>query len=407
MKKQIMIAAIMSMAIALAGCGSVNEAESFSSVSKITTTAAVSEAESTAESTASAEIADSKTDDGNATESKTDDGKPSESKTDKKSETGENKPAEAKAESTAETPAPQGKKAANADISEILGEWVEMGSREAHFITVNSDGSFEAFTNSGTIASGNVTVDTADGVKRYSFNDAQKGLWHEPFVFSCDDGYEMLATIDYPASGSVSYCRKNDDSTPSPVYEHIVGTWYEEDADIGRTITVDGDGRYTVVFADGSTSEGTIAAQSTDDNRESYIFYDNYPGVWYTFMYDGGSFPELISFKTDVNDTMVAFSREPSSLSSSEALGKIVGTWYGDNSDYPALVINADGSYALLNEDGSTRSSNIVKAEIRNGIAKYTFKSELLGMWLVPFELRGNVLVTEDNPVYGTISFSR
>lgn len=394
MKKQIMITAIMSIAIAMAGCGAVSETEPVNSV--ITTTAA---AVSAAESTSSEEASDSK-----PSESKPDDDKKADKKAEKKSD--ESK-AENTAESPAETPAPQGKAAANADVSEILGEWVEMGNREAHFITVNSDGSFEAFTNYETLASGYVTVDTAGGVKKYSFNDAEKGLWYAPFVYSCVDGYEMIATEENQAYGTVSFCRKSDDLTPSPVYADIVGTWYEEDADIGRTFTVDGDGRYTVVFADGSTSSGTIAAQSTDDNEALYIFYDNYPGIWYTFMYNDGNFPELISYKTDVNDTMIAFSREPSSLSSSEALGKIVGTWYSDDPNYPALVINADGSYAMLNEDGSVKKTNLVKVEIRNGVEKYTFKDDMLGTWLVPFELRGDILVTEDNPVYGTLYFTR
>ena len=63
----------------------------------------------------------------------------------------------------------------------------------------------------------------------------------------------------------------------------------------------------------------------------------------------------------------------------------------------------------MLADDGSAEKTNIVKVEIRNGVEKYTFKDDTLGTWLVPFEVRngGSVLVTEDNPVFGIISFHR
>ena len=394
MKKQMMIMAIMSIAIAMAGCGSVNGTGPVNSAFTTTTAAVSAEESSSAESSSVEETTDSK-----PSESKTDE----KEKDEKKSDVSK---AESTAESIAETPVPQGKAAANADVSEILGEWVEAGSGLARFITVNSDGTFEAFTNYETLASGYITVDTAGGVKKYSFFDEKGELWYPPFVYSCDDGYEMISGEDYPAIGAVAFCRKEEERTPSPVFEAIAGKWYEEDADIGRTIEVTSYGTYCVCSGDVALYAGTISAESSD-GITYYTFTDTDRNIWYTFWLDNKKFPELISFPTDINDTMVAFSHEPSSVRSSEAMSKIVGTWYADDTGYPALVVNDDGTYTMLADDGSVGKSNIVKVAIRNGVEKYTFKDDMLGTWLVPFEVRGDVLVTEDNPVYGIISYRR
>ncbi len=390
MKKQMMIMAIMSTAIAMAGCGSANGTEPVNST--FTTTTSSAEESSSAVNSSVEETVDSK---------------PSESKTDKK-EKDEKKSNVSKAESVAETHVPQGKSAANADVSEILGEWVEMSNGLARFITVNSDGRFEAFSNYETLASGYVTVDTAGGVKKYSFNDDNNGLWYTPFIYSCDDGFEMIAGEDYPAIGAVAFCRKEEERTPSPVFEAIAGEWYEEDADIGRTIEVTSSGTYSVYSDNVGISAGTISAESSD-GLTYYTFTDTDRNIWYTFWLDNTKFPELISYTTDINEPVTAFSREPSSVSSSEAMSKIIGTWYADDPGHPTLIVNDDGSYTMLADDGSVEKTNIVEVAIRNGVEKYTFKDDMLGTWLVPFEVRynGSVLVTEDNPVFGSVSFRR
>ena len=413
MKKQMIVIAMMSMIVTLAGCASETDMSGItknSPADSATVTEAPAAKEADMVSSESEKAAESKSD---KKEEKKDEkvkkdekNEKTESKSDEKVETPvtpENKPEE-------KTENPTGKRVAASDVTEIVGEWVEMGNGEARFITVNSDGSFEVFTNYDTITSGNVTVDTVDGVKQYSFNDTRNGLWYVPFVYTCVDGYEMLATTENPVYGTVSFCRKNEDLNPSPVYQDIVGTWYEEDANGGRTITINNDGIYTVDFGNGSTSTGSIAAQSTDDNQVLYIFYSNYPDIWYSFTFINNSFPELISYQNEDHDT-VAFSREPSSVSVSEAIDKITGTWYPDDPNYPTLVVNADSTYDMVEEDGSIRenSDNYIKVEIRGGVEKYSFKDDRLGTWLVPFEVRngGSTLITEDNPVYGIISYHR
>lgn len=45
--------------------------------------------------------------------------------------------------------------------------------------------------------------------------------------------------------------------------------------------------------------------------------------------------------------------------------------------------------------------------EVRDGVVKYTFHADIIGTWYVPFELRGDTLITEDNPVYDDVSFHR
>ncbi|MCR5121144.1 MAG: hypothetical protein K6B74_01850 [Ruminococcus sp.] len=390
MKKQMIVIAMMSMIVTLAGCA---EANDISSITKNSPADSVTVTESTAAKEADTVSSESE----KAAESKPEEKKETaENKPEEKKETPETKPEEIKETAT-------GKRVAAPDVTEIIGEWVEMGSGEARFVTVNSDGSFEAFSNYETLASGYVTVDTAGGVKKYSFNDENNGLWYTPFIYSCDNGFEMIAGEDYPAIGAVAFCRKEEERTPSPVFEAIAGKWYEEDADIGRTIEVTSSGTYSVYSDNVGISAGTISAESSD-GLTYYTFTDTDRNIWYTFRFSNNSFPELIS----VNDR-VSFSRESSSVRASEGISKIVGTWYPDDPSYPTLVVNDDGSYAMLADDGSAEKTNIVKVEIRNGVEKYTFKDDTLGTWLVPFEVRngGSVLVTEDNPVFGIISFHR
>ena len=74
------------------------------------------------------------------------------------------------------------------------------------------------------------------------------------------------------------------------------------------------------------------------------------------------------------------------------------------------LTVYSDYSYTMDYYNGET-FSGIISVEIRDGVEKYSFINDKNGLWLVPFELRAvgqqMVLITEDNPVYEPVSFSR
>ncbi|SEK57167.1 LptM family lipoprotein [Ruminococcus albus] len=384
MKKQMIVIAMMSLIVTLAGCGAVNDKDKVNNGST-TEKSTVSETSSAEETSSQAE---------NTTES-SEINSDTDSKSDKKDDKTENK------------------KVSAVDVSEIVGEWAEYGGAATRFLTINSDAGFEVKSDTGSlIASGTISVNTENGTKKYSFNDSEKGLWYVPFVYAPVAGTDFLQTEENSVYETIRFARNIGDPENVEIdhadFSAILGTWFEEDMAIGRTITVNDDGTYIVTFQGGSSVSGNVTVNAYDDNY--YDFCDD-GGLWYSFCVIGEGEDQQLYSPSNALEGAVSFGRSPSTASSSGAIDKIAGEWLPNDPTMDfTLVVNNDSTYTFKYNDGRTSSGNI-RIEIRDGVEKYNFLDDNGGLWYVPFELRTAgqqvVLITEDNPVYEPVSFSR
>ncbi|MBP3272867.1 MAG: hypothetical protein J6M17_11690 [Ruminococcus sp.] len=222
MKKQMIVTAVMSLVITLAGCGAANGSDNANNGS-VTKKTSAADAASAQEETVSQEE--------NKGEDNSEDKKTAEDKSDDKAK--EKKSADEKT---------QGKKAASSEVSAIVGEWREFRGSETRFLNVYSDASFEVKSDTGSIiTSGNITTETVDGIVKYSLNDRERGLWYVPFITYSIDGVDHLQTEENSAYEAVVFIRDTGDSGSDPSLSSelspILGTWYDEDNAAGRTIT--------------------------------------------------------------------------------------------------------------------------------------------------------------------------
>ena len=430
MKKHIIVAAAMSVILTFAGCGRVDELDSITkdSFAESVTVSGSSETNNSF----TGELSDSKSAerkpeeqkksaDGESGKKKKSDKKKKadDNKTDTKKETAENTTA-VKIETTGNRSEVKKETAAVnnssvSDINDIIGDWYEVGGAD-RCLTVWDDSSFELTADDGyLIASGTVTVEIKDGVKNYSFIDSDRGLWYVPFELTGCSGEEVfLQTQDNPVYGpddtvKFSNLKGNSGNTGynTDGLEPVFGTWYDQDCNIGRELTVNGDGTYTIVNSDGGTENGYVAIGSDDlyelrnDRGECYSFY----------LVGEGQSQQLIEAAGLYAAYTSSFGRSPSNVTAVNSIEKIAGEWYpvGPTDDY-SLIIRRDGTYSFIYSDGSEKT-NTIGVAIRDGVVKYTFHDDMYGTWLVPFELRtdnlGEVLVTEENPVYDELAFRR
>ena len=424
MKKHMIIIAMMSMIVTLAGCGKIDEpnnmtnnttaesvsvtgspeAESIDAVNSADSNASGVKSDEQKESTESGSEKKKETKESNSDRKK----ETPENKTDVKQVSTENKPAEKKETQESVNTAAESVNTAASDISEIVGEWGEIGG-DGRFLTVYSDAGFEVRTgNSGSVSSGTVTAEIKDGVKKFNFYQGELGLWYVPFeLFPSEGGDIFLQTEDNPVYDTVRFSRCYDvpENTGynavglDPVY----GTWYDQDYEIGRELTVNGDGSYTIINSDGGTENGYITYDADNfyelhsDSGETYSFY----------LIDDGGDQQLCGSSANSPAYTASFGRSPSQVTAVGSIENIVGEWFPDDPSMEfTLVVESDGTYSINGYDGSVKT-NTVSVGVRDGVVKYTFHADILGTWYVPFELRGDTLITEDNPVYDDISFHR
>ena len=427
MKKHIIVAAAMSVILTFAGCGRVDELDSITkdSFAESVTVSGSSETYSSF----TGELSDSKSAerkpeeqkksaDGESGKKKKSDKKKKadDNKTDTKKETAENTTA-VKIETTGNRSEVKKETAAVnsssvSDISEIVGEWGEIGG-DGRFLTVYSDASFEVRTgNSGSVSSGTVTAEIKNGVKKFNFYQGELGLWYVPFeLFPTEGGDIYLQTEDNPVYDTVRFSRCYDvpENTGYNAVglDPVFGTWYDQDCEIGRELTVNGDGTYTIVNSDGGTENGYVAAGS--DNL--YDFHND-SGECYSFYLVGeGQSQQLIEAAGLYAAYTSSFGRTPSNVTAVNSVEKIAGEWYPvDPTDDYSLIISRDGTYSFIYSDGSEKT-NTIGVTVRDGVVKYTFHDDMYGTWLVPFELRtdnlGEILMTEDNCIGYNAAFRR